>query len=127
MARGRMRRANGWKTALSEQRRAEGAHTPAETTSEADPRRDGEQADRVVVVDALDNAWRVQAAHMEPLRFRSAAEADRVGHRVARTLARLGFNARLETYDALGDLNVTARYPGETSSLWRSPRRQLDS
>ena len=79
------------------------------------------------MVDVLEGAWRVQAAHMEPLRFRSAAEADRAGHRVARTLARLGFNALLETYDALGDLSATARYRGETPNLWRSPRRQLDS
>lgn len=80
----------------------------------------------MVVVDTVDGAWRVQAAHMEPLRFRTAAEAERAGHRVARTLARLGFNARVDTHDALGDRTTAARYVGETRGT-RSARRRLDS
>ena len=106
---------------LSQLRRAAGVRAPREATSVT-----AEQADRVVVVDVLDGAWRVQAAHMEPLRFRSAAEAERAGHRVARTLARLGFNACVETYDALGDRTGAAHYPGETAAT-RSANRRLDS
>ena len=94
---------------------------------EGDRARDADQADRIVIIDVLEGAWRVQAAHMEPLRFRSAADADRAGHRVARTLARLGFNARVERYDTPGDLAVTARYPAETRRSRPPARRHLDS
>lgn len=112
---------------MSEARRAANLPASLETAIEADRARDADQADRIVVVDAMEGAWRVQAAHMEPLRFRSAAEAERAGHRVARTLARLGFNARVETYDAAGDLGGTARYQGETPGSRPPARRHLDS
>lgn len=88
---------------------------------------EADQAERIVIIDVAEGAWRVQAAHMEPLRFRSADEAERTGHRVARTLARLGFNARVDTYDAAGEHTATQRYRGETRELRRTPRRQLDS
>ena len=45
---------------------------------------------------------------------------------MARTLARLGFNACVETYDALGDRTGAAHYPGETAAT-RSANRRLDS
>ena len=98
-----------------------------DATVEADRPGEVEQADRVVIVEALSDAWRVQAAHMEPLRFRSAAEAERSGHRVARTLARLGFNTRIESYDAAGGLHGVARYSREAPGARPPPRRRLDS
>ena len=90
-------------------------------TSEPEP------GERVVIVDIVDAAWRVSAAHMEPLRFRSAAEAEKAGHRVAQTLSRLGFDARVETYDAAGALTGARPYPAQTGGPHLTQRRQLDS
>lgn len=85
--------------------------------------------DRIVTIEVADDAWRVGAAHMEPLRFRTEAEAERAGRRVASTLSRLGFGARLESYDAQGVLADTAHYAAEMEMTdWRPPpRRQLHS
>jgi hypothetical protein len=91
------------------------------TTSEPDP------TERVVIVDIVDGAWRVSAAHMEPLRFRSPDEAEKAGHRVAQTLSRLGFDARVETYDAAGALTGAKPYPARTGGPNLTPRRQLNS
>ena len=89
--------------------------------------RDAEAADRIVVVDAIGGIWRVRAAHMEPLNFRSADEAERAGRRVAQTLARLGFEARMETYGDDGGLIDTARFAAAQRDLRLSSRRQLHS
>ncbi len=86
-----------------------------------------ELAERLVVVDAVDGAWRVRAAHMEPLRFRSPAEAEKAGHRVAQTLIRLGLDARVETYDAAGALTDTKPYAARSGGPGPAPRRQLNS
>ena len=103
-----------------------GDEAPAEASEQAD-HREADQADRIVIVDCADGAWRVQATHMEPLRFRSAEEADRAGQRVARTLARLGFDARVDSLDATGDRTATRRYPAETARLrTTAPRRRLN-
>lgn len=96
---------------------------PAEASHQPD-QRDTQQADRIVTVDCADGIWRVRAAHMEPLRFRSLEDADRVGERVARNLARLGFDARVDSYDTAGGRAGTRCYPAETGRLrTRSPRR----
>ena len=89
--------------------------------------RSADSADRIVVVDAVGGIWRVRAAHMEPLNFRSADEAERAGRRVAQTLARLGFEARLDTYGDDGGLIESARFAAAQRDLRLSPRRQLDS
>ena len=112
---------------MSQSERATSDASPEDATPDADRPGEIDQADRVVIVEALNDAWRVQAAHMEPLRFRSAAEAERSGQRVARTLARLGFNTRIETYDAQGALNGVDRYSGEDPGARPPPRRRLDS
>jgi hypothetical protein len=104
---------------------------PRVTTSEAEPapqsERKPEPAERVVVVDVLDAAWRVSAAHMEPLRFRSPADAEKAGHRVAQNLARLGFDARVEIYDAAGALTGAKPYSARPGGPPPAPRRQLNS
>lgn len=102
---------------------------PMEPASAAKRMRDADPRDRIVTVEFQDGAWRVRAAHMEPLRFRSGAEAERAGRRVAQTLSRLGFDARLDLHDEAGVLADTAHYPGETDALdlRAAPRRQLDS
>jgi hypothetical protein len=91
--------------------------------------READDTDRVVIIQILDGAWRVCAAHMEPLRFRSAAEAERAGRRVAQTLARLGFDARLDLHDEAGVLTSATPYAAETEALdlRPPPRRQLHS
>lgn len=102
---------------------------PMEQAAAAIRMHETEPVDRIVTIEAVDEAWRVRAAHMEPLRFRTADEADRAGRRVARTLSRLGFDTLLETYDAAGVLTGTAPYPAETNiiDLRPPPRRQLHS
>jgi hypothetical protein len=115
---------------MSQARRAATARMPRITTSEPGPpppERKPEPAERVVVVDALDAAWRVSAAHMEPLRFRSPADAEKAGHRVAQNLTRLGFDARVEIYDAAGALTAAKPYPARAGGPPKAPRRQLDS
>jgi hypothetical protein len=114
---------------MSEARRAATARRPRITTSDPErkPQSEPELAERVVIVDAVDGAWRVSAAHMEPLRFRSLSEADRAGHRVAQTLTRLGLDARVDTYDAAGALTGTKPYPARTGGPNLTPRRQLDA
>lgn len=103
-----------------------GDETPAEASQPAD-HREADQADRIVTVDCADGVWRVQAAHMEPLRFRSGEDAERAGQRVARNLARLGFDARVVSCDPAGDHAATRRYPAETGRLRAgAPRRRLD-
>jgi hypothetical protein len=97
----------------------------ATTEFEQTPR--PEPAERVVIVDTVDGAWRVSAAHMEPLRFRGPDEAEKTGHRVAQTLTRLGFAARVDTYDASGALTGTKAYPARIGRPNLTPRRQLDS
>lgn len=103
-----------------------GDEAPAEASQQTDHREAG-QADRIVTVDCADGAWRVQAAHMEPLRFRSAEDAERAGRRVARNLARMGFGARVDSYGTTGDRTATQWYPAETGRLRaNAPRRRLN-
>jgi hypothetical protein len=63
---------------------------------------------------------------MEPLRFRSAGEAEKAGHRVAQNLTRLGLNARVDTYDEAGALTGAMPYPAKPAQRL-TLRRQLDS
>ena len=102
---------------------------PMEQAAAATRMQETEPVNRIVTIEAVDQAWRVRAAHMEPLRFRTAAEAERAGQRVARTLSRLGFDTRLETYDEAGTLIETAPYAAETNivDLRPPPRRLLHS
>ena len=102
---------------------------PMGSAAAADRPRAADLTDRIVTIEVVEDAWRVRAAHMEPLRFRTEAEAGRAGRRVASTLSRLGLGARLESYDAQGVLADTARYAAEPDMTdWRPPpRRQLHS
>lgn len=116
---------------MSQGRRAAATRMPRMTTSEpeqtSEPEGTPEPTERVVIVGAVDDVWRVSAAHMEPLRFRAAAEAEKAGHRVAQTLIRLGFDARVDTYDAAGALAATKAYSARVGGPPPAPRRQLNS
>ena len=102
---------------------------PMEPAAAAKRMREADPTERTVTVQVLDGAWRVRAAHMEALRFRSAAEAERSGRRVAQTLSRLGFDARLDIHDEAGVLAGTTHYAAETEvpESRASSRRELDS
>jgi hypothetical protein len=115
---------------MSQGRRAAATRMPRITTSGPERIPEPEQTPvptaRVVIVDTVDGVWRVSAAHMEPLRFRDAAEAEKIGHRVAQTLIRLGFDARVDTYDAAGALAATKAYSARVGGP-PPARRQLNS
>ena len=116
---------------MGQGRRAAATRMPRVTAFEArrapERQRPPESAERVVSVHIINGVWRVSAAHMEPLRFRAAEEAEKTGHRVAQTLARLGFDARVETHDAAGAVIATQVYPARIAAAPSAPRRQLDS
>lgn len=87
----------------------------------------GGAGDRIVIVEPAGEGWRVHSAHMEPLCFAAAEEADRTGRRVAQNLARLGLDTRLDTYRAGGEIARSERFPAETVRLRFGRRRRLHS
>jgi len=87
-----------------------------------------EAVERIVVVEPHSGAWMVRAAHLEPLWFRNAEDAERAGARVARTLAGLGLAARLDVLDEAGHAVRSTPWPAEAEILEMTPaRRRLDS
>ncbi|WP_293902197.1 hypothetical protein [Phenylobacterium sp.] len=114
---------------MSQLKSAVGGRLSRATLARVEPAHDAPPAERVVVVDCLGTAWRVHAAHMEPLRFRTAAEAEKAGRSVATNLTLMGFDTRLDTHDDAGGLVRTMRYFGdrEARDLHRTRRRHLDS
>lgn len=64
----------------------------------------------LLVVCALGSGWRLDGEGFQPVVFARGGDAERQGRRLARSVARLGRDAKVNVYDASGQLAGAITY-----------------
>lgn len=64
----------------------------------------------LLVVCALGAGWRLDGEGLQPVVFARGGDAERQGRRLARSVARLGRDAKVNVYDASGQLAGAITY-----------------